>query len=970
MKGRQVLMSEQGPRSKSVFTSIWLLLTLLVLLGSLCPACAAPDATYYPSDYYVSNGTYISGSVPSSLRTVDSDYFTVAGTPLATSSSSYSPTAYTLSGGTSYISGATGDLASSNDVSMVYRSYPTAMSAQALYTHQEVTTIAGSTYNVQRPESADMPGISLSASMATIGRQLLGKFVYPLSGLSSIPASTWTGNYRAWRDPDSSIAYDSTGSGNNGDGASNITWTHVVGSGTNRFMMIGISIRVVTVSALSVTVGGQSATFLRSDSLGAEVKGETWYLINPGSGSKIVTVTLSGSCKASGGSVSYSGVAQTDPVDNHVGASYSGVTPSVSLTTTVDNDWIFSNLAVSGAATIVAHGSGQVHRYYQIGTGGSGPSRPAADDGDDKPTTTPSLYKVSWNMSFFIDTVAQAVAFKPAPRPVGHIDIDVLIRKSDGAIRTTLASGVADSTDLTSTPATLSGLYSMAAYSVVDQSDYLEIDYYVNVTSATSGVAAYLRIGDNSLPAVEQTRMANVMLPSEYSVEVEFAGLSNSFTWTQISWTVEAAWSSGSVATTLQLYNYALSNYPTSGDGFISYTSNATAGTDESRTQTVATNPVHFRNSTGGWRIKIKGVKTSTAPFDFKGDWIELRSTYYSEYAVSAEFQFLSIANDTMTQLNFTVVSECDVADVYVIVQAWNYSASAYVNTGQGYLGYSLSGTNNTQVLSIDVNPQFYAFNGSARILITSLSTTTTLFRQRVNQIKLDCKSVRTLSPFTWLMTFLVALAIPLVVLLFWFVTSRRRNNAKWRILKKATAFSKQFGINHEKLVGRKILLEVDPASDYNVALSGFVSEAKNNGEPLFIVTNKNSALHSVFSSTGDANFLLLASKIHYSQQINEKETILPASDVSILLDACVKIQESHHDKTLNLLFDNVSDIVFRCGIDKTYKFIRMLLEALSSSDTTALFVFIPTAHDQETTSSIRGLFQTQLNYTKDGPKT
>jgi hypothetical protein len=323
-----------------------------------------------------------------------------------------------------------------------------------------------------------------------------------------------------------------------------------------------------------------------------------------------------------------------------------------------------------------------------------------------------------------------------------------------------------------------------------------------------------------------------------------------------------------------------------------------------------------------------------------------------------------------MSQLNFTIVSEYDVADVYVVVQVWNHSSSVYVASGQGYLGYASSGTNNIQVLSIDVNPQFYAFNGSARIHITSLSTTTTPYQQRVNQIKLDCTIAGTVLPFTWLVVFLVAFPLPLVLLLFWFFTSRRRNNAKWRILKKATAFSKQFGINHEKLVGKKILLEVDPSSDYNVALSGFVSEARSNGEALYIVTNKNSALHSVFSSGEDANFLLLASKIHYSQQISEKETLLPASDASILLDACVKIQESHQGKTLNLLFDNVSDIVFRCGTEKTYKFIRMLLESLSSSQTTALFVFIPTAHEQETTSTIRGLFQTQLDYTKDGPKT
>jgi len=42
-----------------------------------------------------------------------------------------------------------------------------------------VTTIAGGTYNIQRPESADMPGTNLSASMAATGRQLWGRFVYP-----------------------------------------------------------------------------------------------------------------------------------------------------------------------------------------------------------------------------------------------------------------------------------------------------------------------------------------------------------------------------------------------------------------------------------------------------------------------------------------------------------------------------------------------------------------------------------------------------------------------------------------------------------------------------------------------------------------------------------------------------------------------------------------------------------------------
>jgi len=953
--------------SKSVFLSIWLTFTVLILLGSLRPAQSA-DATYYASDYSVANGTYISGSVPSSLQNVDSDYFTVESAPLSTSGLSYNPTSCTPSGGATYISGTIEDLSSSNDVRLAYRSYPSATSAQALFAHQEATTIAGNTYNTQSPESANLTGTNLSASMATAGRQLWARFVYPLTGLSSIPASTWAGIYRAWRDPDPSIAYDSVGSGHNGDGTSNVTWTHVVGSGANRFLIIGVSIRTVTISVSSVTVGGQSATFLRSDVRDPDIKGETWYLINPDPGSKTITVTLSGTSKASGGSISYSGVDQTNPIDNHLSTSYEGVTPSISLTTTVNNDWVFANLAISGTATIV-DGNGQVHRYYQIGTGGSGTSRAGAD-GDDKPTTAPGSYSMSWNMSFYSRCIAQAVAFKPAPLPVGHGDVDILIRKSDGSIRTALATGVADSSDLTSTPTTLSGTYSMTAYSVVDQTDHLEVDYYVDVTSATSGVAAYLRIDDNALSTADQTRVANVMLPNEYTVEVEFTALSNTFTWTQISWTVETSWSTGSVATTLQLYDFALGGYPTNGDGFISYASNAVADTDETKTQLITANPQNFRDSAGNWRTKVKGVKASSTPFDFRGDWIELRSTYYSVYAASTEFLFVSIANNTMVQLNFTAVSEYNIADVSVTIQVWNYLSSAYVDSGQGYLRYTSSGANETRLLSLDISQQFYMSNGSARIRIASLSSTTVQYHQRINQIKLECKNAATApSLLSWLTVLLVALPLPFALLLLWFLASRRKSNAKSLILGKTTAFSKQFGMTHEQIVGKKILLEVDPASDYIIALSGFASEAKKNGESLFIVTNQNSALHSMFPSTENANFFLLTSKTHYPQQINQKETLLPASDVSVLLNACVKAQEAHHDKTINLLFDNISDIVLRCGSDKTYQFIRLLLEALSKSKATALFVFIPTAHDQEAISSIRGLFQTQLTYTKDGPK-
>jgi hypothetical protein len=229
----------------------------------------------------------------------------------------------------------------------------------------------------------------------------------------------------------------------------------------------------------------------------------------------------------------------------------------------------------------------------------------------------------------------------------------------------------------------------------------------------------------------------------QYTSEVEFLGSSNTDTWTQLVWNVDSAWTIGSVSVTIQVYDYTLGgvgDYPTSGDGYDSYTSNSTANTDQTRTQAITTNPQNFRNVTGYWQIKAKGVKNTTTQFDFKADWIEYKPTHPGEYTVSTEFLFSSMTTNTPTQLNFTVVSECDIASVPITIQVWNYSSPSpsYVTSGEGYLTYTSAEANETKLLSMNVNSQFYTSAGNAKIKITGVLTTTTQYQQEINQIKLD----------------------------------------------------------------------------------------------------------------------------------------------------------------------------------------------------------------------------------------
>ncbi len=93
------------------------------------------------------------------------------------------------------------------------------------------------------------------------------------------------------------------------------------------------------------------------------------------------------------------------------------------------------------------------------------------------------------------------------------LSIDVIIRQADGSIRETLASDVAPAS-FTSTNEWLdiSGSFSFPGYTVADDTDYLEIDYYGNSENGGPFGTSYLRLrlDDSSLPESSQTRIEGI----------------------------------------------------------------------------------------------------------------------------------------------------------------------------------------------------------------------------------------------------------------------------------------------------------------------------------------------------------------------------------------------------------------------------------------------------------------------------
>jgi hypothetical protein len=222
----------------------------------------------------------------------------------------------------------------------------------------------------------------------------------------------------------------------------------------------------------------------------------------------------------------------------------------------------------------------------------------------------------------------------------------------------------------------------------------------------------------------------------EFTAEVELEGTSNLYEWAQLDFGLDSNWSNDSISVTVQLYDYNLASYPSSGQGYLSYTSGV-SGVDETKTLSVTSSPEDYRNTTGWWRVKIKGVINSNDKFQSNIDLSRITTNYYIEYTAETEFVFTDVTDNQSPYMNFTVVTHNSVDGATVTIQVWNYTSSSFPTSGQGYFTYVSTGFNNTSHLNITLNPDTLLSGSYARIRVTSVLDTTVSYQQQTNFIRL-----------------------------------------------------------------------------------------------------------------------------------------------------------------------------------------------------------------------------------------
>jgi len=189
-------------------------------------------------------------------------------------------------------------------------------------------------------------------------------------------------------------------------------------------------------------------------------------------------------------------------------------------------------------------------------------------------------------------------------------------------------------------------------------------------------------------------------------------------------------------------------------------------------------------------------------------------------------------------------------------------------------------------------------------------------------------------------------------------------------LLEYVDAFSKRIGLSHKELIGRKILLEFDPTSDYETIVEDFARESMANVEPIYVFTPTTSTLHKRLAKYLAVKFFLMSISTSTIQLGSENEVLIPANNIDLTLDSIDNVTKAYPKANISIVFDGLSDLLSSLDPERTFTFLRHALQTLSSERTTALFLFNTSAHDPKTVSRLRSMFYDQLVYRKTGLQT
>ena len=596
---------------------------------------APTESIYYPGGYNVSKGTYVSGSVPASVQDVDTNYFIVRSAVATNNTYTYNPSNYNLLGSTTYVSGALSDLQSNNEFYMTFRSYVSSTSTTTktdAFIAYRSNTLSLLNYPKNRlwdgdtaswggeneMNTASSPVRWVRTAVCPKSERALEKIVVTLSDDGYLNAYVFDGT--SWT-PTTDIAsiwstaplspvrpYDityETSSGkalivydvNLADATKDLgykIWTFGTGWSTEYYIdFTGVASTNPVLSFVVLASNPDSTSNQIAMAFNDDTNGDAFAAIWDGATSTWTKMTI---------------LTQTNTVDTKesVAIQYSTYYKKIlalagngansmawKTYTQGDADWTaqtafdpdpdagndvcFGTLKRDPAATstddyIMYVGVNDITDLNAF----------AFDMADSPPTRVNTVNEVDEGLD---SNAARCIDF--AWEPTGNKGLIVwgttggrihyntyTISAGWGASWTTYATMGANThpwVQLKTNTRSVSGDVKILGAVLETTENDLGAIKWDGATFTVIGSSTFTADTNDSTYECFEFEFQNFGDPTEFTSEVEFTGASNTENWTKLVWTVDSAWTTGSVTVTLQLYNYTLNDWSPSGNGYIYY---------------------------------------------------------------------------------------------------------------------------------------------------------------------------------------------------------------------------------------------------------------------------------------------------------------------------------------------------------------------------------------------------------------
>ena len=173
--------------------------------------------------------------------------------------------------------------------------------------------------------------------------------------------------------------------------------------------------------------------------------------------------------------------------------------------------------------------------------------------------------------------------------------------------------------------------------------------------------------------------------------------------------------------------------------------------------------------------------------------------------------------------------------------------------------------------------------------------------------------------------------------------------------------FSTLVNLDHQKMEGSKILLEYSSNANFEDLVNKFFDEGIANAEMCALFTSKSSKLYRALKGKRMVRLVAASSLVSVPDELPDGEIQIPDKELGLVTSLVTEFYENNKSVALSFVFDSITELIRGERWEQVYSGIKQLIELLSPSTITAIFLVNTETTEPRFLGALRGMFSVQM---------